>query len=205
MNKKIVSVALVLVLVLSICASALAVTSPTRYVVTANGKTLNFRSSPHTHSNNKIGNIPFGAGVVLLKTVNGGEWAYIRYDNDEGYVVARYLSSHKPAHKPTAKPTTTPSHSTFPAANYSHMAPVDYNVSVRPSTPSSYVHMRWAPSKRDRVMRDYYAGAVLEVIAQDNTWAQVRDRQTGAVGFMMRAFLVPVASEGVVVGSSVSK
>ena len=202
MNKKIISLALALVLVLSICSVAFALPNPTRYVVTANGKSLNFRSSPHTNSNNKIGNIPFGAKVYVERTVNSGEWSYIEYNGREGYVVSRYLSYKKPAAKPTPKPTHHHTSTTEAAANYSHMVSVDYTATVRPSTPSSYVHMRWAPSKRDRVIKDYYAGAVLEIIAQDNIWAQVRDRQTGAVGFMMRAFLVPTTSEGISVGSS---
>lgn len=203
MTKRSISFILVLVLALSICLPALGLANNFMYVVTANGKSLNFRTSPHTHSNNKIGNIPFGAQVWVETRINGGEWSYITYNNEKGYVMSRYLQANKPTHKPTPRPTKKPGTTPTPsssALNFDKFVTANYTAVVRPSTPSGFVHMRWAPSKQYRVIRDYYAGSQLEIIAQNDTWAQVRDVQTGVVGFMMRAFLVADGGS-VVVGS----
>ena len=63
---------------------------------------------------------------------------------------------------------------------------------VRPSKPNGYVNFRWAPSYDCSVIMRCYAWYALTVIAQDGSWAQVSDPQTGYVGFMNRSFLTTV-------------
>ncbi len=188
MKKQWISLVLLVVLVFSICLPAQANT--TMYVYTANGKSLNMRSAPITNANNKIANIPYGAAVSVEKTVDNKQWSYVSYDGHTGYVMTRYLVSGNPGPNPQTTTTTTTTSTTASATmSFSSFSQCDYFATVRPSTPSGFVHMRWAPSKQQAIYCDYYAGATLEVIAQDATWAQVRDPETGAVGFMMREFL----------------
>ena len=188
MKKRLLITTALVLLVLSVATTALAFYGD-MYVVTSNGKTLNLRSGPHTGVDNKIANIPYGAQVWVEQTIGGGEWCYVNYNGREGYVVSRYLSYNKPAPKPAPIPTSKPAPSH--EADYRGFVGVDSYSMVRPSTPGGYVHMRWAPTKAAPVYQDYYAGASLHVIARNNIWSQVQDLETGRVGFMMSAFLVP--------------
>ena len=71
-----------------------------------------------------------------------------------------------------------------------------YTASVRPSTPSGYVNMRWAPSKSTAVQQIYYAGETLQVIADNGTWCQVYDTSRNICGFMMKQFLTVLSFGG---------
>ena len=159
----------------------------TRYVYTENGKGLNCRSSPQTNIDNVIAKIPYGTEVYIFETYDH-TWTYIMWNNVEGYVMTRFLRSSPPSPKPQPIPTKVPAPSG--EINYTNFENTSYMVFVRPSTPSGFVHMRWAPSKATTIRKDYYANASLLVIAQNNTWAQVLDLQTNEVGFMMRQFIV---------------
>ena len=62
-------------------------------------------------------------------------------------------------------------------------------MTVQPSTPSGFVNLRWAPSKKMAIQSTYYAGYTLRVLAEDGVWAQVLDESSGTCGFMMLSFL----------------
>ncbi|MFH1513818.1 MAG: SH3 domain-containing protein, partial [Bacillota bacterium] len=113
-------------------------------------------------------------------------WSYITYNDHVGYCMSRYLSSTKPSDKPTPAPTPSPSGT---GISYKNFVRANYYVSVRPSTPSGFVNLRWAPSKSADVYTIYYAGTTLRVLSQESAWAQVYDEATGTCGFMMRSFL----------------
>ncbi len=149
-----------------------------------------------------IANIPYGAQVEAIDVCLDGTWINVSYNGIDGYVMIRYLSDSQPGPKPTKQPSVTvqPT-STDASIDYSTFADVSYSATVRASVTSGVVHMRWAPSKRVAIKRDYNDGDLLEVIASNGQWAQVRDPQTGAVGYMMLQFLqagdglVPTATE----------
>ena len=161
--------------------SASAMIGP-QYVSTANGKGLNLRSGPSKNYDVLV-TIPFGTELTGIVYYDG-TWVQASYKGYSGYVMSRYLSSTKPSHKPT--PTPTPSSKSI---SYKNFTPANYYVTVRPSTPSGFVNLRWAPSKSVAVQTIYYAGSTLRVLSQDDTWAQLYDESTGICGFMMRAFL----------------
>jgi SH3-like domain-containing protein len=71
-----------------------------------------------------------------------------------------------------------------------------YLVVVRPSTPTTYVNLRWAPSKSAKIRTTRYNGDSLRVIAENKYWAQVMDDTTGECGFMMKSFLEKVEAGG---------
>ena len=58
---------------------------------------------------------------------------------------------------------------------------------VKPSKSGSYVNMRWAPSMSMPVITRYYDGAELYVLAENRTWCQVYDEETGVCGFMYKS------------------
>ncbi|MDD3336034.1 MAG: SH3 domain-containing protein [Eubacteriales bacterium] len=175
--------ALILVLTTALPLTALA-NMQYRYVYTSNGKSLNQRSAPITHANNRVANIPYGAKVAVDSYVNGNTWAYVEYNGKWGYVMSRYLVKNQPAAK-AASSTSTSSQK----ASFNGFVEVTYSATVRSSAPGGFVNLRWAPSKSEAIEAKLADGQKLTIIAQNETWAQVRVESSGAVGFIMRAFL----------------
>ena len=82
------------------------------------------------------------------------------------------------------------------AISYKGFTPAYYTATVKPSNPSGYVNMRWAPSKSTSVHEVYYAGDMLQVIADNGTWCQVYDTSRNICGFMMKQFLTILSVGG---------
>ena len=183
--KKLWTGLLAFVLVAALCApmlvSAYADTT-VYYVNTANKKSLNMRSSTDL-GNNILTSIPNGAAVVVYEFLNSNTWAHIGYGGRDGYVMTRYLSLTPPSTQPN----------TAESLSFKDFKSTYYLASVKPSTPSGYVNMRWAPSKSTAVHDIYYSGSTLQVIAESKTWCQVYDTQKNICGFMMKEFLVPLS------------
>ena len=176
---------LALVLVAALCAPLLVsayADAMIYYVNTANKKSLNMRSSTDL-GNNILTSIPNGAAVVVYEFLNSNTWAHIGYGGRDGYVMTRYLSLTPPSTQP----------STAESLSFKDFKSTYYLASVKPSTPSGYVNMRWAPSKSTAVHDIYYSGSTLQVIAESKTWCQVYDTQKNICGFMMKEFLVPLS------------
>ena len=176
---------LALVLVAALCAPLLVsayADAMVYYVNTANKKSLNMRSSTDL-GNNILTSIPNGAAVVVYEFLNSNTWAHIGYGGRDGYVMTRYLSLTPPSTQP----------STAEILSFKDFKSTYYLASVKPSTPSGYVNMRWAPSKSTAVHDIYYSGSTLQVIAESKTWCQVYDTQKNICGFMMKEFLVPLS------------
>lgn len=164
--------------------SASALIGP-QYVSTSNGKGVHLRTGP-SKNDKIITTIPYGAQVNSYEYYNNS-WAYVTYNGYEGFSMSRYFSSTKPSPKPS--PTKTPANTNM----FKNFTKTDYYVTVRPSTPASFVNMRWAPSKTQSIIGTYYAGYTLHVISENGTWAQVYDDATETCGFMMRSFLTVTA------------
>lgn len=176
---------LALVLVAALCAPLLVsayADAMVYYVNTANKKSLNMRSSTDL-GNNILTSIPNGAAVVVYEFLNSNTWAHIGYGGRDGYVMTRYLSLTPPSTQP----------STAESLSFKDFKSTYYLASVKPSTPSGYVNMRWAPSKSTAVHDIYYSRSTLQVIAESKTWCQVYDTQKNICGFMMKEFLVPLS------------
>lgn len=184
--KKIWTGLLALALVVALCVpmviSAYADNALVYYVNTANKKPLNMRSSTDL-GNNLITTIPNGTAVVVYEFLNSNTWAHIGYGGQDGFVMTRYLSLSQPSTDSGAAETIS----------FKDFKATYYLASVKPSTPSGYVNMRWAPSKSTAVHDIYYAGSTLQVIAETQTWCQVYDTQKNICGFMMKSFLVPLS------------
>ena len=173
------------------------------YVKTDNGKPLNMRETDSTDSR-VLTKIPYGTQLELMDYYIGAPWASCSYDGCYGYVMTRYLSCDMPGPSPTAKPKPVPTATPRPQPRpnpvpppnpvpvenmFNNFLPVFYNAVVRPSTPASFVHMRWAPSKSQPIICDYFEGQTLQVLYANDTWCQVSDSATHVCGFMMREFL----------------
>lgn len=189
MKKRVLSIliaALLLVTLMLPVFTASALIAP-QYVKTGNGKSLNLRYGP-SKDFDVVTKIPYGAQVSSYEYYDNN-WAYVTYNGYSGYAMSRYFTSKKPSTTPTAKPTAKP---VDPTNLFKNFVSVNYYVVVRPSSPTGYVNMRWAPSKSIGIKGNYRADYQLHVIAENGTWAQVYDETTNTCGFMMLAFLSPI-------------
>lgn len=157
-------------------------------VKTSDHGRLNVRSSPSTASNNVIGQISYGTTVEVLQVMSGGSWGLVRPTNwnSTGYVMMRYLASYSPVPTPQPAPVSDDRISTLFGDFYLVSNP--FTVVSKPSRPSGWVNMRWAPSTYAAVQQNCYQGHSLNVIAEGNAWYQVQDPSTGYVGFIMKAY-----------------
>ena len=161
------------------------------YVDTANKKSLNMRSDC-TLGDNIIANIPYRAEVTVFEFLAGDAWARVEYNGRTGFVMSRYLSGTRPA----SGGSSGGGSSSSTTISYKGFTPTNYTAAVRPSNPSGYVNMRWAPSKSTSVHEVYYAGETLQVIADNGTWCQVYDTSRNICGFMMKQFLTILSVGG---------
>ena len=194
MTKRHISLLLVITLLLGIVVvtTATALIGP-QYVYTANGKGLYMRSAPSRDAS-VVTSIPYGAMVDSYEYYDNN-WGYVSYNGYSGYCMSRYFVSSPPG------PAPSPTHHGGGGGGggdttsnlYSGFAQADYYVSVRPSTPTGYVNMRYAPSKNQPIRTTYYSGQQLRVIAENSTWAQVYDEANQVCGYMMRSFLTTLS------------
>lgn len=190
MSKRLIALVSVVMLITALLplTGATALIGP-QYVSTANGKGLYLRTAPST-SADIILTIPFGAMVDSYEYYDNS-WGYVSYNGNYGYAMSRYFSSEKPSYRPSPNPTRAPSGGGGSATGnmFNGFVKTSYYASVKPSTPSGFVNLRWAPSKNQAIEGTYYAGYSLKVLATNGTWSQVLDESTGTCGFMMSGFL----------------
>lgn len=187
--------------VLLIAAALLVVTmsaalASTMYVDTANHKTLNLRS----YENDKvIAQIPYRAAVEVHGFFYSDTCASVTYNGQVGWVYTRHLSWNRPA-KVSAKSSTNTTGTSYKASASETVASVftgmkkvtAYEAVVQPGTPTGYVNLRWAPSKKAAIHGVRYLGNSVRVIAENKYWAQVIDNKSGECGYMLKKFLKKV-------------
>ncbi|MCR4885615.1 MAG: SH3 domain-containing protein [Clostridiales bacterium] len=208
MKKQILSLALIAVM-MAVFLPAQAVADSyygTQYVYTDNGKTLNVRSAP-SMGDNIIGSLKYGAEVTVVEMYSNG-WAKILWEQNAygefgtAYVQRRFLVNHKPSSQPSQPAVVPASGSAAAGADYAKLftamndefrtgklVPQQFNVYARPSRASGWVNLRWAPSLEAERIATCPQGKVLTVIAETRNWYQVRDPQTGMIGFISKQYV----------------
>ena len=192
MRKRVLVSAVAMLLVLAVCASAVAAT---RWIKTGNGKPANGREAPYSEST-LITTIKYGTQVNTVgKSQNGYTPVQLPGGSDTVYVLSKFLVKSKPGkYTPSAKPSGSGSSSSglqssivqeFNAANY--VAP--YDVVTYHRRASGMIDMHWAPSDKAKLIHSYPAGETLTVLAELKNWYQVQDPETGWVGFVHADFL----------------
>ena len=135
----------------------------------------------------KIGHIASGTKIEVLGT--SGSYTRFRYGKGSAYVrsvnVVNSLNSQKKKTSGSSSDQTEGEILEAMNAECRRMRQTDgYEVIVRPSKPSGYVNLRFGPSTATEVMDRLYMGYTLEVLAKGRAWLQVRDPQTGKVGYI---------------------
>ena len=186
MKKTLTLLAAALLLVaVAACASA-----QTMYVDTPNHRALNLRNS----DDQVIAQIPYRTALEIYdRSYIDSERVIVEYKGREGYVYLRYLSTIRPAASGSSSGSNSGSSTSSSGSGttvFDGMKRVSpYTVSVCPSTPTSFVNMRWAPSKSAAIQGVRYNGDTLTVLAENTYWAQVYDEETNTCGFMLKSFL----------------
>ncbi len=171
----------------------------TMWVRTGNGKGLLVRTSPSAADDSNVaGVLPYGAKVVCYGN-NGSGWGVIEYGGQyDHYVMYRYLVSYDPGpYQKGAAPAAAAASSTKDAVTVAQMNALvasakfvtPYDVTVRPVRASGWVYLRWFPSKNAEVVATFGANYQLTVIAELKDWYQVRDPETGKIGFVYKSYV----------------
>jgi len=198
--KRLIGIALALVLLLSLAGAAVAEESQGRdmWVCTPNGKGLYVRSSMSTKDDsNIVGSLPYGRKVVTYGGNYNG-WTMIDYGDGstDTYVMWRFLVSEKPAPY-QKKESGQASGSTSDASTVAQMNSLvasakyvtPYEVYVRPTRASGWVYVRWFPSKSATAVATYPANTKLLVLAELKDWYQVCEPESGKTGFVYKSYV----------------
>ena len=194
MNKRIISLIAVMALLAAMFAFTATASAGTYYCVYSccpNGKPLNVRSGP-SKDFPVIDRIAYGDPIYVIGETTPG-WLQL---NDSGYVQASLTSRNYPGPKPPT-PVPTPTPKPGPKTDsldkvYASARIVEpYLVTLKATQNSKgQANVRWAPTKKARLLKAYPAGTRLSVIAELDKWYQVQDPTTGIVGFVNTAYVV---------------
>jgi len=147
----------------------------TAVVMTANGGSLNLRSTAKS-GNNIILSIPYGSRLTV--TQRGSTWSAVVYNGISGYVMTSYLLFGSEA---TAAPvlTQTPAPTQAPAGTtYAYVTTAN----------GKALNLRSAPdASQNNVMLEIPNGTLLTVTARGSTWCAVT--YNGRAGYVMTSFL----------------
>lgn len=194
MLKRIITLALAAILALSVFATAALAENAeetTYYVYTDNGKDLNVRSEPN---GDIIGELPWGEKVEVISFVNEN-WAMIKYKDEDAYVARRYLIEIDPNKLVRLFEEEEAAFTGDPLADldaeFASAVKVDeFKVSLRPARVTALVNMRWIPNETGRIIAQYRANDELIVLKELKYYLQVRDPDTGDVGYIHKKFAV---------------
>ncbi len=152
----------------------------TAYVTTANGKSLNMRSSASSSKDNVVATIPNGTLLTILS--KGATWCKTTYNGKSGYVMTSFLSfpNAEPEKTATPKPTVTNPPSGSAVKGY-----------VNTSNGGS-LNLRKSASDQVAVLAAIPNGAEVTVTQRGSTWCGVTWQ--GISGYVMTKFLYIPAS-----------
>ena len=204
-TKRILVLALTILMLTALAIPALAITAEEAaetggkmYITTQSSDTVSMRSSPGAKYDS-VFKVPYGSQVYVYESiVNGADekWYRIHYYDQNGkcfngYMNERYLTYDQPKDREDKKQSDKDNSSdntvTIDTSMFKGFNKVGETCTIKPSKSGSYVNMRWAPSMSMPVITRYYDGAELYVLAENRTWCQVYDEETGVCGFMYKS------------------
>ncbi len=168
----------------------------TMWVQTKTGRVLNVRSAKVVSKETKIGALPNGSAVTVLKVEDG--WAEIVYQPagasapiSPAYVQADLLTDTAPV-KYNAAAASLPSPLVYESATVSElnnqfvtMQYVDsYDVLVTPDTQTGVVRLSWGPSGKAAAVTFLASGTQVTVLASGGAWLMVMEPGSGKIGFV---------------------
>ena len=148
----------------------------TRYITSANGKSVNMRHGPSEKGYAVKIQIPYGSKVTVLSSENG--WSKVQYGTITGYVKNDFLTSREPGTTPTPKPGETPKPTKEPFVTFTGTV-------VNPS--GRTVNLRKGPSTSYATITSIAPGEKVEVFDESGSWYKVTHGSD--TGYMMKSFI----------------
>ena len=165
----------------AVTAEEAAETGSKMYITTQSSDTVSMRASPGAKYDS-VFKVPYGAQVYVYESiVNGADEKWYRvhyYDQNgkcfNGYMNERYLTYNPPKDrnddsKTDSNGTASDNTATADTSMFKGFNKVGETCTVKP------------------VITRYYDGAELYVLAENRTWCQVYDEETGVCGFMYKS------------------
>ena len=183
--KKIISIAIILVTVLTLMipafASAGVYGGTDMWVNCADGKRLNLRMEPAAGSK-IITRFNCGTKLEVLDDLGNG-WVHVTTSEYTGYVQKKFLVTSKPG-----KFEITERDDNFVTLKNPYLVSAK---ALNTKTDRS-VGLRVKPNKTAKAIRRLAAGDQLQVIAKGNVWSKVVDLQTGKTGFVANEYIMKI-------------
>ena len=181
--KKLMTIALVVMMVLGLMVPAFASASgEAMWVNCSNGKTLNLRKEPSKNAK-VLKQLECGTKVELIPSSNPAEgWSCVRANGQDGWVMTKFLVASKPG-----KYEITEREDNFRDVTA-------YNVSAKALNGKTErsVCLREKPNKTAKSIRRLTAGDELQVIAEGKTWDRVMDLSTGRTGYVAHDYMARI-------------
>ena len=211
--RKSTALALVLTIIVSICAVIpAAMAAEAYYVRTDNGKTVNLREEPNTNSK-VLQRIPYGDEFWVFEFLGNG-WAYGHWGGEFGYVMSRYLSSSRPepyiggaagaGYDPSVENKSNSRSSTSKSSSSSDQAQLEkelrsqrdvtpFPIEVRASRASGRVNFRVGPGASTTRITSYPDGKELMCTGETTNWYRAYDPDNGNYGYIHKNYATRVS------------
>ncbi len=211
--RKSTALALVLTIIVSICAVIpAAMAAEAYYVRTDNGKTVNLREEPNTNSK-VLQRIPYGDEFWVFEFLGNG-WAYGHWGGEFGYVMSRYLSSSRPepyiggaagaGYDPSVENKSNSRSSTSKSSSSSDQAQLEkelrsqrdvtpFPIEVRASRATGRVNFRVGPGASTTRITSYPDGKELMCTGETTNWYRAYDPDNGNYGYIHKNYATRVS------------
>ena len=159
------------------------------YVYTANGKTLNVRSSPNT-GDNIIGHLKYGSRVYVSDFL--GDWCAISYNGSTAYVQGRFLQWYAPKAKPDPDPAEKEKEAKERKREVEIASEKDvdepFMIQVVATRSTGFINIRKGPSSLDARIESCPDGTPLKVVGETENWYRVMDERNGKEGYIFKQY-----------------
>ena len=189
--KKLLCLVMILALMLPVTAGiAGGLVGPgTMYVYTANGKSLNVRSTPQV-GDNIIGHLKYGAAVHVSEFQ--GEWCVIDWGDTCAYVQGRFLQWYAPKDKPKPDPAEKEKEEKEAKrkAEVASEKDVDepFMITVVATRATGFINVRSGPSSLDVRIESCPDGTPLQVNGDTDHWYRITDPKSGKAGYIFKEY-----------------
>ena len=180
--KRKISVVLVVMFgVLCILGNSIASYEEEKIITTWNKKPVSVRN--YIYNNSKvIGEVENGTTVKVKYYVGDkSEWAVIKYENTTGYIKTQYLTD------PEVVFYSDIYNDLEIKTQWDLYYPVEnpqYTVVAKPKRTTGFVYLRYTPEEKGKIAKRMRNDSIMTVMAEMGVWYQVREEESGIIGFV---------------------
>ena len=196
MKKRILSKALVLTLALVLVLGTGMTTASAytvMYLYAPTGSTVNVRSEPSMAGGGAtvLAMEPIGTAVQVLEWMNNG-WAVISWGSGVAYVKSEFLSDSRGGggYTPSVESDKEKAMDNLLAETKTYSTVANpFTIYPNPQRSSGFVNFRLIPVQYGKEFYRVYPNNALTVLGQTRNWYQVRDENTGVIGYIVKSLV----------------